>query len=164
MTFFDFMSEGDTSLNRTNIKHDVYGEPRVTEIDDEIPELYESDSDSDDDDDDYEEEEEMKEDVDEEVARILKRREAIKESEQKAAAKAALKSSKITNINKSQVKRKQSETLQKYSINITVYKIAPTQKVIGHVFINISQHRSPSSTLPKIIYGQTTTLKYWMRD
>ena len=76
MRFFKFMSETGTRLHLTNIKNDVYGEPRVTEIDDEkIPELYESDSDSDDEDED-DCEEEMEED--EEIARILKRREAIK--------------------------------------------------------------------------------------
>ena len=111
MTFFQFMTVGDTPQNRLNIKNDVYGEPRVEVDDEKIPDLYEeSDDDSDDDDeDDYDEEE----DVDEEIDRILKRREEIKKSEQKAAEKAALKQSKVTNINKTNVKRKQSETLQK---------------------------------------------------
>ena len=82
MTFFDFMSEGDTPQNRLNIKNDVYGEPRVEIDDDEkMPALYE-DSDDDDDDEEDEEEEEMEE-VDE-IDRILKKREEIKESEQKA--------------------------------------------------------------------------------
>ena len=113
MTFFKFMSEGDTPQNRLNIKNDVHGEPRV-EIDDsddeKMPALYE-DSDDDDDDEEDEEEEEMEE-VDEEIDRILKKREEIKESEQKAAEKAALKSSKITNINRKNARRLQSETLQ----------------------------------------------------
>ena len=74
MTFFQFMTAGDTPQNRLNIKNDVYGEPRVAIGDDEekMPALYEE---SDDDEEDEEEDdEEMEEDVDEEIARILKRR------------------------------------------------------------------------------------------
>ena len=133
MTFFQFMTVGDTPQNRLNIKNDVYGEPRVLIDDDEekMPALYEE---SDDDDDEGEEDDEEMEMEDEEIVRIMKKREAIKESEQKAATQAALKQSKVTNINKKLRNDFKVRRYKCYSTSIMALRIVPTQKAIGHAF------------------------------